>query len=206
MPEFCLLVEFHSEGPVPAACSTHKRLLLVSCSVSVVVIQYTSSWACCQNRYKKQTTWIGGFKARSSAPADKECCCLHFALISLSFRPSSLKESEICCCSAPSFKTVNSSFFNGSCKQAGPQPTVQHTMSTTSSVVQNIWFGWYWGLEGDFLMAQQACFLIIYKGWEPTFDIGAFGLFEELSTQVGNNGFKSKDPRFGMKKKIICSF
>ena len=34
---------------------------------------------------------------------------LHFAFISLSFRPSSLKESEICRCSAPCFKTVNSS-------------------------------------------------------------------------------------------------
>ena len=54
---------------------THKRLLLVSCSVIVAVIQYTSAWACCQNKDK-----------------DKECCCLHFAFISLSFRPFSLRK------------------------------------------------------------------------------------------------------------------
>ena len=41
------------------------------------------------------------------------------------------------------------------------------------------------------------------------FLIRAFGLSEELSTEVGfafsNNGFKSQDLRFGMKK-ITCSF
>ena len=35
------------------------------------------------------------YKQRAES-ADKEFCCLHFAFISLSFRPSSLKESEIC--------------------------------------------------------------------------------------------------------------
>ena len=45
------------------------------------------------------------------------------------------------------------------------------------------------------------------KGWEPTFLIGAFGLSEELSTEVGfafsNNGLKSQDLRFGMKKNYM---
>ena len=42
-----------------------------------------------------------------------------------------------------------------------------------------------------------------YKGWEPTFLIGAICLSEELSIRIGfafcNNGLKSKDLRFGMK-------
>ena len=45
------------------------------------------------------------------------------------------------------------------------------------------------------------------KGWEPTFLIRAFGLSEELSTEVGfafsNNGLKSQDLRFRMKKKQL---
>ena len=45
------------------------------------------------------------------------------------------------------------------------------------------------------------------KGWEPTFLIGAFGLSEELSTKVGfafsNNGLKSQDLRFRMKKNYM---
>ena len=47
---------------------------------------------------------------------------------------------------------------------------------------------------------------VIYssKDWEPTFLIGAFGLSEEISTEVGfafsNNGLKSQDLQFGMKK------
>ena len=44
-------------------------------------------------------------------------------------------------------------------------------------------------------------------GWEPTFLIRAFGLSEELSTQVGfafsNNGLKSQDLRFRIEKKLM---
>ena len=46
-------------------------------------------------------------------------------------------------------------------------------------------------------------FIISVNGWEPTFLIRAFGLSEELSTEVGfafsNNCLKSQDLRFGMK-------
>ena len=48
------------------------------------------------------------------------------------------------------------------------------------------------------------------KDWELTFLFRAFGLSEELSTEVGfvfsNNGFKSQDLRFRMKKKIYGLF
>ena len=49
---------------------------------------------------------------------------------------------------------------------------------------------------------------IVYpKGWEPTFLIGAFGLSEEPSTEVGfafsNNCLKSQDLRFGMKNNCM---
>ena len=53
-------------------------------------------------------------------------------------------------------------------------------------------------------MLCLVCGLLSFKGWEPTFLIGAFGLSEELSTKVGfafcNNGLKSRDLRFGIKK------
>jgi hypothetical protein len=56
---------------------------------------------------------------------------------------------------------------------------------------QNLW----WVENLSFLM-----------GLEPTFLIGAFGLFKELSTKVGfafsNNGWKCQDLRFGMKNVI----
>ena len=100
---------------------------------------------------KKMDQW---FEARSSAPADKESCCLHFAFSSLSFRPSSLKESEFCYCSAPCFKTVNSCrlFFYGSGNNAGPQPTVQHTMSTNLNLLYSTFCLADIGGYGDFLM------------------------------------------------------
>ena len=45
---------------------------------------------------------------------------------------------------------------------------------------------------------------VLVKGWELMFLIRAFGLSEELSTEVGlafsNNGFKSQDLRLRMKK------
>ena len=46
-----------------------------------------------------------------------------------------------------------------------------------------------------------------YKGWEATFLNRAFGLFEELSTEVGfafsNNGLKSQDIQFRMKQNCM---
>ena len=55
----------------------------------------------------------------------------------------------------------------------------------------------------EILCLPYAGFLYIYyKGWEPTFLIRAFGLSEELSTEVGfafsNNGLKSQDLQFAM--------
>ena len=48
------------------------------------------------------------------------------------------------------------------------------------------------------------------KGWEATFLIRAFGLSGELATKVGfafsNNGLKSQDLRFRMKKKLYDLF
>ena len=49
----------------------------------------------------------------------------HLGFILSKVRPSSLKESEICCCSAPCFKTVNSSclfFLTVLATRLGPSP------------------------------------------------------------------------------------
>ena len=131
-----------------------KRLLLVYYWVCVFVIQWLALKLV--STIKKKITWSYGFEAESSVPADKECCCLHFAFISSKVRPSSLNESEICCCSAPCFKAVApSDFFYGSGKKPGPYPTVKHTMSTNLPLLYSIFGLAVTGGQGRSLMANM---------------------------------------------------
>ena len=44
----------------------------------------------------------------------------------------------VCCCSALCFKTVAPTFFDGSSDKPGPQPTVQHTMSTKLPLLYSV--------------------------------------------------------------------